>query len=125
MKSKLSAAFVAGGCVLATCPANAITFTIDPGITSSVPGAVLFDDFDSVQNTAIGTITGGILNMGTAPATGNFIGAEGAVGSPLNVTVTFTNPVAYVGFVWGTTPKTRSMYIMVLLFSVHSLATCL
>jgi hypothetical protein len=92
---------------------------------SSVPGAVLFDDFDSVQNTAIGTITGGILNMGTAPATGNFIGAEGAVGSPLNVTVTFTNPVAYVGFVWGTTPKTRSMYIMVLLFSVHSLATCL
>src|SRR5262249_43981104 len=125
MKSKLSTALVAGACVLAASPAIALSFTIDPGITSSVPGAVLFDDFDSVQNTAIGTITGGILNMGAAPATGNFIGAEGAVGSPLNVTVTFTNPVAYVGFVWGTTPKTRSMYIMVLLFSVHSLATCL
>src|SRR5215470_15457527 len=66
MKSKLSAAFVAGAFVLAVSPANAISFTIDPGITSSVPGAVLFDDFDLVQNTAIGTITGGILNMGSA-----------------------------------------------------------
>ena len=62
MKSKLSAALAAGACVLAASPANAISFTIDPGITSSVPGAVLFDDFDLVQNTAIGIITGGILN---------------------------------------------------------------
>jgi hypothetical protein len=43
----------------------------------SVPGAVLFDDFDSIQNTAIRTITGGVLNVGSAPTTpvtGNFIG---------------------------------------------------
>ena len=99
MKSMLIAAFVAGGCALAASPANAISFTIDPGITSSVPGAVLFDDFDLVQNTAIGTITGGVLNMGSAPATGNFIATGG--GQPV-ITVTFTNPVGYAGFTWGT-----------------------
>ena len=74
MKSKLRAALVAAGCVLIANPANAISVTVNNGATiSSVPGAVLFDDFDTIQNTAIGTITGGILNMGTAPATGNFM----------------------------------------------------
>jgi hypothetical protein len=66
---------------------------------------VLFDDFDSVQNTAIGTITGGRPQdptHGTPPATGNFIIADGLLGSPFNVIVTFTNPVSYVGFTWGT-----------------------
>jgi hypothetical protein len=91
MKSKLIAALAVAGCVMAASPANAISFTIDPGITSSVPGAVLFDDFDLVQNTAIGTITGGILNMGSAPATGNFIGTGGGQDA---ITVTFTNPVS-------------------------------
>jgi len=99
MKSKLGAALVAGACVLAVSPAFAISVSFNnPGTTiSSVPGAVLFDDFDSVQNTAIGTITGGILNMGTAPATGNFI-ATGGSADP--ITVTFTNPVSYAGFTW-------------------------
>jgi hypothetical protein len=76
MKSKLSAVLVAAGCVLAVSPANAISVTINFGATtSSVPGAVLFDDFDSVQNTAIGTITGGFIHgpassgPGTPPAT--------------------------------------------------------
>jgi len=67
--------------------------------TSSVPGAVLFDDFDLVQNTAIGTITGGILNMGSAACVcasgGNFIGTGGGQDA---ITVTFTNPVSYAGF---------------------------
>jgi hypothetical protein len=100
MKSKLSAVLVAAGCVLAVSPANAISVTVDNGATtSSVPGAVLFDDFDSIQNTAIGTITGGVLNLGSAPATGNFIGT----GPDLNIiTVTLTNPARYVGFAWGT-----------------------
>jgi hypothetical protein len=106
MKSKLSAAFAAAGCVLAVSPAIAISVTINPGATtSSVPGAVLFDDFDSIQDTTIGTITGGRPqdpSHGTQPATGNFIIADGLLGSPFNVTVTFTNPVAYVGFAWGT-----------------------
>jgi hypothetical protein len=99
MKSKLGAALAAAGCVLAVDPANAISVTINPGATfTSVPGAVLFDDFDSIQNTAIGTITGGVVNQGTPPATGNFIGAfDGFI-----VTVTLTDPVSYVGFAWGT-----------------------
>src|SRR5215510_10323378 len=106
MKSKLSAVLVAAGCVLAVSPAVALTITIDPLATmSSVPGAVLFDDFDMVVDTSIGTITGGRPQdptHGTAPDTGNFIIADGLLGSPFNVTVTFTNPVSYVGFAWGT-----------------------
>ena len=59
MKSMLIAAFVAVGCVLAVSPAIALSVTFNPGATTtSVPGAVLFDDFDTIQNTAIGTITG-------------------------------------------------------------------
>jgi hypothetical protein len=110
MKSKLSVALAAAGCVLAASPANAISFTIDPGITSSVPGAVLFDDFDLVQNTAIGTITGGILNMGSAACVcasgGNFIGTGGGQDA---ITVTFTNPVSYVGFTWGTPDRANTV----------------
>jgi hypothetical protein len=65
MKSKLSAALAAAGCMLVVSPANAVTVASHRGaITSSVPGAVLFDDFDSVQNTAIGIITGGLLCSG-------------------------------------------------------------
>jgi len=46
MKSKLSVALAAAGCVLAASPANAVTVASHRGaITSSVPGAVLFDDF--------------------------------------------------------------------------------
>ena len=113
MKSKLSAVFVAAGCVLAVSPANAVTVASHRGaITSSVPGAVLFDDFDSVQNTAIGTITGGLLcsgvvfgcagKFGTPPATGNFLGVVSVDGTTPIATVTFTNPVRYAGFAWGT-----------------------
>jgi hypothetical protein len=93
--------------VLAVSPANAISVTINPKntVTSSVPGAVLFDDFDSVQNTAIGTITGGRPQdptHGSPPATGNFIIADGLLGASTNVTVMLTDPVSYVGFAWGT-----------------------
>src|SRR5262245_43675990 len=109
MKSKLSVALAAAGCVLAVSPANAISVTINPGaITTSVPGAVLFDDFDTIQNTAVGTITGGFVKdpasggPGSLVATGNFIYADGALGAALNVTVTMTEPVSYVGFAWGT-----------------------
>jgi hypothetical protein len=50
MKSKLSAALAAAGCVLAVSPANAISVTLNLGATTtSVAGAVLFDDFDLVQ----------------------------------------------------------------------------
>jgi hypothetical protein len=113
MKSKLSAVLVAAGCVLAVTPAIALSVTSHRGATtSSVPGAVLFDDFDSIQNTAIGTITGGLLCsgvdfgcgglFGTPPATGNFLGVLSADGTTPIATVTFTNPVSYAGFAWGT-----------------------
>jgi len=117
MKSKLSVALAAAGCVLAVTPANAISVTINPGATtSSVPGAVLFDDFDSVVDTTIGTITGGRPQdptHGTPPATGNFIIADGLLGSPFNVTVTFTNPVSYVGFAWGTSDPFNELDITI------------
>jgi hypothetical protein len=65
MKSKLSVG------VLAVSPAIALSVTYNPMATlPSIPGAVLFDDFDSVQDTTIGTITGGRpqdQNHGTAP----------------------------------------------------------
>ena len=113
MKSMLIVALAAAGCVLAVSPANAISVTYNPGATtSSVPGAVLFDDFDSIQNTAIGTITGGLLCsgvdfgcgglFGTPPATGNFLGVDSVDGTTTIATVTFTNPVIYAGFAWGT-----------------------
>ena len=113
-------------------PAIAISVTINPKgtFTTSVPGAVLFDDFDSVQNTAVGTITGGFVHgpapngPGSPPATGNFIVADGALGTSLNVTVTLSDPVSYVGFAWGTrTTSTNSMCTTDLLFSAYSLAT--
>src|SRR5215475_11807439 len=47
----------------------------------------------------------GVLNLGSAPTTpvtGNFIGAGSDDLALRNVTVTFTNPVSYVGFAWGT-----------------------
>jgi hypothetical protein len=113
MKSKLSAVLIAAGCMLAVSPANAISVTTHRGVTTtSVPGAVLFDDFDLVQNTAIGTITGGLLCsggdfgcgglFGTPPATGNFLGVDSVDGTTTIATVTFTNPVSYAGFAWGT-----------------------
>ena len=50
MKSKLSAAFVVAACVLAASPAIALSVTNNPLATmTSVPGAVLFDDFDLVR----------------------------------------------------------------------------
>src|SRR5262245_18707410 len=107
MKSKL-AAFVAGGCVLAVSPAIALSVTYNPmATTSAVPGAVLFDDFDLVQDTTIGTITGGFVKgpasggPGSPVATGNFIYADGPLGAALNVTVTMTEPVSYVGLALG------------------------
>jgi len=105
------------GVVVAACalpvPAFALTIIIDPSATmSSLSGPVLFDDFDSVVDTSIGTITGGRPqdpNHGTAPAIGNFIIADDLLGSPFNVNVTFANPVAYVGFAWGTPDHTNKL----------------
>jgi len=92
-------------------PAFPISVTINNGATiSSVPGAVLFSDFDSIQNTAIGTVTGGVLNVGSAPATGIFTGSFIATGSDFDaITVTLTNPASYVGFIWGTPDRNNEV----------------
>src|SRR5262245_40113367 len=88
--------------MLTVSPAIALSVAYNPMTTmTSVPGAVLFDDFDSVTDTTIGTITGGRPQdptHGTPPATGNFIIA----GDNQDVIVMMTNPVSYVGFAWGT-----------------------
>jgi hypothetical protein len=53
MKSKLSAALAAAGCLLAASPANAISTASHRGATtSSVPGAVLFDTRPSAPSPA-------------------------------------------------------------------------
>ena len=108
----MTSTLAAAGCLLAVSPAIAISVTSHPGATTtSVPGAVLFDDFDSIQNTAIGTITGGIIHgpvlsgPGTPPATGNFIYA-----GP-DIIVTMTNPVSYVGFAWGTPDQNNFVFV--------------
>jgi len=111
MKVKFVAALAATGCVLAVSPANALSVTINPGATfTSVPGAVLFDDFDSIQNTAIGTITGGVLNVGSTPATDIFTGNFITTGNDFDViTVMLTNPASYVGFIWGTPDRNNEV----------------
>ena len=111
LKAKLCAALAAAGCVLVVDPANAISVTINPGATfTSVPGAVLFDDFDLVENTAIGTITGGVLNVGSTPATDIFTGNFIATGNDFDViTVMLTNPASYVGFIWGTPDRNNEV----------------
>jgi hypothetical protein len=106
MKSKLIAALAAAGCLLAVSPAFALSVTFNPGaVFSSVPGAVEFNNFDNIQDPTVATFTGGRPqdpSHGAGPADGNFLIADGLLGSPFNVTVTFTNPVSYVGFAWGT-----------------------
>ena len=77
MKSKLRVALAVAGCMLVVSPANAISVTYNPGATtSSVPGAVLFDDFDSIQNTAIGTITSSTLTRRRSAASSAFAAAR-------------------------------------------------
>jgi hypothetical protein len=75
---------------------------------SSVPGAVLFEDFDSIQNTPRRHHHRWLCSrsrdngLGSPRTIGNFIVADGALGTSLNVTVTLSDPVSYVGLAWGT-----------------------
>jgi hypothetical protein len=81
--------------------ANAISVSINPppSHTTSTPGAVTFYNFDGIQDTSIGTFSGGQLNGGSGDdLSGNWISALD--GNP--VTLTLANPVSYIGFAWGT-----------------------
>src|SRR5262245_11172215 len=85
-------------------PAQGLTTTIDAGQTvTSTPGAVTFFDFDAIQDTSIGTFSGGVMNAGTLGPNGNWISAFRPTGiGTAEVTLTLVNPVTYIGFEWGT-----------------------
>src|SRR5215475_1399694 len=79
--------------------ANAISVSINANQTvTSTPGAVTFYDFDGIQDTSVGTFSGGQLQVGSFVGGGHWITALD--GNP--VTLTLVNPVSYIGFVWGT-----------------------
>ena len=107
MKSKLLGV-VAALALLGLSPANAVTVTIDVGKTvTSTPGAVTFYDFDAIQNTSIGTFSGGVMNVG-APLDGNW---RSAFSNDSVVTLTLVNPVSYVGFAWGTPDSFNELFV--------------
>jgi hypothetical protein len=106
MKTKLLGA-VATLAWLSFClaePASGVTVSINPGgLAATTPGAVTFYNFDAIQNTSIGTFSGGQLSIGTTPdlSGGNWISAFNPIDIG-TVTLTLVNPVSYIGFAWGT-----------------------
>jgi hypothetical protein len=115
MKSKFSAAL--GLSLLAftftSTPSYAITISVTPGATtSSVAGAVLFENFDGSSNASIGTVTGGTIN--------EFLSTNPIPSDPLNkyvvadptVTVTLTQPASYVGFLVGTADDPNTVTVL-------------
>lgn len=79
-----------------------ITVTTDTtAVSSSV--APTFDDFDGTYNTAVATVTGGLLDPGgsTSPTgtTGNYLAAS--LDPATDITITFAGPASYFGLLWG------------------------
>jgi hypothetical protein len=89
---------------LVALPANALTVSISNGAFTSTPGAVTFYDFDAIQNTSVGTFTGGEPNIATPVDGGNWITAwtDDLDQIPRTLTLDLVNPVIYIGFAWGT-----------------------
>jgi hypothetical protein len=91
---------------LVALPANAVTVSISNGAFPSTPGAVIFYDFDAIQNTSVGTFTGGQPSTASpvVPNDGNWITAWTYDLDPIPRTLTLdlVNPVSYIGFAWGT-----------------------
>jgi hypothetical protein len=115
MKSKLSAAL--GLSLLAftftSTPSYAITISVTPGATtSSVPGAVLFENFDGTSNPSIGTVIGGTINepISTNPIPTDPTNHWDVADPP--VTVTFTQPASYVGFLVGTADDPNTVTVL-------------
>jgi hypothetical protein len=96
-----------------TFPAHALTVSISSGTTSSVAGAVLFQNFDGTSNASIGTVTGGTINefLSTNPIpsdpTNQYIVADPTV------TVTLAGSGAsYVGFLVGTADDPNTVTVL-------------
>jgi CRP-like cAMP-binding protein len=92
-------------------PAHAVTISISAGTTSSVAGAVPFQNFDGTANASIGTVTGGTINefLSTNPLpdpTNHYMVADPTV------TVTLTQPASYVGFLVGTADAPNTVTVM-------------
>jgi PEP-CTERM motif len=93
-------------------PAQAATISISAGTTSSVAGAVMFQNFDGTSNASIGTVTGGTINefLSTNPIpsdpTNQYIVADPTV------TVTLTSPASYVGFLVGTADDPNTVTVL-------------
>lgn len=99
MFTKRAAIAVAAAAFMSSLPAQAYTVTSSAGPTSSTSGAITFDNFDDISNTAIATVSGGTSNGGSSPGYGNWLAAD----SNDTITVTFTtSPASYFGFLWGT-----------------------
>jgi hypothetical protein len=89
---------------------SALSVSNSAGVVTSTPGATTFANFDSITDTAIGTVTGGALNGGTNPGGGgNWIYTDGGSAGP--VTVSLTNPASYVGFLWGSMDSYNSVAV--------------
>src|SRR5262245_38774365 len=88
-------------------PASAVTLTTSGGLTSSTPGAVTFFNFDNIQNTSIGSFSGGVLNGGANPCApvdcGNWLSANSFSNFNVPFTLSLVNPLSYLGFFWGST----------------------
>lgn len=97
-----SAAALLGLSLLATQPAQALVVTLEAGPTSSVAGVAVFKDFDSINNTAVATVTGGSPSAGTQPYVGggNWLSV---INNQTDIIITFNNGLqSYFGFYWGT-----------------------
>lgn len=96
----------------AVVPAHAVTVSISAGTTSSVAGAVLFQNFDGTSNASIGTVSGGTINefLSTNPIPANPTN-QYIVADP-TVTVTLTSPASYVGFLVGTADDPNTVTVL-------------
>jgi hypothetical protein len=92
-----------------------VTFTATNDTTSTVTGAETFWDFDTVRNTSIGSFSGrwssGDVSSFPTDLAENRGASPGGSGNWFSVgdndsrsaSLTFVEPVSYVGFLWGTT----------------------
>lgn len=111
----------------AAAPANATSIGFTAGsTTTSVNGAATFWDFSSVENTSIGTVTGGLSFVaGLNPVSSDPNNKWGVAFDNIPITVTFANPVTYVGFDWGSpdVPNTVEVWSGSTLLATYTGAT--
>jgi hypothetical protein len=99
--------------IFPSAPSHAISISVTPGATtSSVPGAVLFENFDGTSNPSVGTVAGGTINeaISTNPIPTDPTNHWDVADPP--VTVTFTQAASYVGFLVGTADLPNTITVL-------------